>query len=94
MHSQKNNISVTCNTHPPIVPLQIVILSIVFMYSRYPSLTTVWSVLLYNYRKLRPNLLGDEYRHLFQKVAEHMKDGEASATEVSFLANMLVVLLL
>ena len=64
------------------------------MYSRYPDLTTVWSGLLYNYRKLRPNYLDDEYRHLFQKVAEHMKDGEASTTEVSIQTNMLVVLLL
>ena len=64
------------------------------MYSRYPGLTTVWSVLLYNYRKLRPNYLGDEYMHLFRKVAEHMKEGETSTTGVSILANMLVVLLL
>ena len=64
------------------------------MYSWYPGLTRVWSVLLYNYRKLRPIYLSDEYRHLFQNVAEQMKHGEASITEVSILANMLVVSLL
>ena len=60
------------------------------MYSGYHGLTTVWSELLYIYRNLRPTYLGDEYT----KMAEHMKGGEASTTEVSIPVNMLGVLLL
>ena len=42
----------------------------------------MWSVILYNYRKMRvpPN---DRFRSLLQKLADKIKDEEASTKQVS-----------